>query len=140
MNYRKLRLCVTSRLPRATRRSMLIITARAIIPSFRYSHFEDSLNPGIVLGNSSDLKPMKLIFKEHDRISIVTRTRETGSFAWARPTVLGFVLNRGTYIGSVASLVFLLTANKDEDAEQQRGAERPTGHPGVERYVDSASS
>lgn len=40
----------------------------------------------------------------------------------------------------VVSLVFLLTANKDEDAEQQRGAERPTGHPGVERYVDSASS
>jgi len=37
-------------------------------------------------------------------------------------------------------LMFLLTANKDEDAEQQRSAERPTGHPGVERYVDSASS
>ncbi|KAK2587185.1 hypothetical protein KPH14_002931 [Odynerus spinipes] len=36
--------------------------------------------------------------------------------------------------------VLLLTANKDEGAEQEHGFQRPTGHPGLDRYVDSASS
>lgn len=36
--------------------------------------------------------------------------------------------------------VFLLTADKDEGAGQKYDSQRPTGHPGVDRYVDSASS
>lgn len=39
-----------------------------------------------------------------------------------------------------AGFVFLLTADKDEGAGQKYDSQRPTGHPGVDRYVDSASS
>lgn len=39
-----------------------------------------------------------------------------------------------------AGFVFLLTADKDEGAGQKHDSQWPTGHPGVDRYVDSASS
>lgn len=33
-----------------------------------------------------------------------------------------------------------LTTSEDENAGKERGSQQPTGHPGVDRYVDSASS
>lgn len=107
---------------------------------------DDSLNSTVEAeaepdGNPSDLKPKKLIFKERSRITIVTSARGTARqrpdhlHEYATAHRIGFIRHQRHN-----PHMFLLTANKDEDAEQQRGAERPTGHPGVERYVDSASS
>lgn len=125
--------CSISRNTRCAVQPILIISARAILPGYASRTSKNSLNSTIAADgcDAGDLKPKKLIFKERGRITIVTSA--PGSFAWAHP--IGFAPRR-----RYNPLVFLLTANKDEDAEQQRGAERPTGHPGVERYVDSASS